>query len=216
MNHVQVIPVGESAVRSCTFQELENLIQFTYQPTLSFENEKVHTAVRELCASSALENALTVRQRWCGVYYAQEIAKGGYFPDLIVAWINPIVGYGVFAGRDIPPQSYVGSYVGEIKRRPFLRRKRNHYCFDYSTGIFKTPFLIDAEKKGGLIRFINHSGEPNLEAMPVYVEGMLHIIVCATTLIPKGTQLTYEYGEEYWKKRDEPSETFYDLNGLLS
>lgn len=213
MDRFQVIVKGDDQVQSLTVQELESLLSFSYQPTLIFQNEKVEAEVRRLCQSPDLDEALMIRQRWCGVYYGKEIVSGTYFPNLILAWINPLVGYGVFAGQDIPPQRFVGSYVGEITRRPFLRNKRNHYCFDYATGSFKTPFLIDAEKKGGLVRFINHSDEPNLEAMPVVVEGMLHIVVCATTLIPKGTQLTYDYGEEYWRKRDEPSQKLYTLFG---
>lgn len=179
--------------------------QFEYQPKLCFETPALYQKVLELCGSGKLEEVLSMRQKWLGCFYAQEIISGALHPDLILSWINPILAWGIFAGSEIAPQTYIGCYTGEIKRRKFWKRKGNDYCFDYAAGDFKTPFLIDAEKKGGMVRFINHSNEPNLETIPVFVGGMLHIILVTTGVVLKGSPLTYDYGEDYWINRDDPS-----------
>ena len=180
-------------------------MEIKYQPVLCFETPALCQKVLELCGSGKLEKVLSMRQKWLGYFYAKEILSGALHPDLILSWINPILGWGIFAKSVIPAQTYIGCYTGEIKRRKFWKRKGNDYCFDYAAGDFKTPFLIDAEKKGGMVRFINHSDEPNLETIPVFVGGMLHIILMTTEVVAKGSQLTYDYGEDYWTNRGDPS-----------
>ncbi|MBI3901115.1 MAG: hypothetical protein HY324_03065, partial [Chlamydiia bacterium] len=41
---------------------------------------------------------LTRRQLWFGSYYRQEITSF-YLPDVVFRWINPEIGWGVFANR---------------------------------------------------------------------------------------------------------------------
>jgi SET domain-containing protein len=64
--------------------------------------------------------------------------------------------------------------------------------------------VIDAEEKGNFTRFINHSDEPNLTSRWIVVDGIYHVILFANQLIPKGTQLTYDYGPNYWSQRPGP------------
>jgi uncharacterized protein len=199
-----VLPRNEREIKRYSIHELENLGQFQYQPTLCFETPTLREEVLKACRSNILTE-LSVRQKWCSAFYRRDILSGALYPDLILKWVSPIVGYGLFAGKDIPVQSYIGTYTGVMRRWRWWFKRGNDYCFEYTAGDFKTPFFIDAEKKGGLVRFINHSENPNLETMPVLVEGVMYIILCAIAPILKGTQLTYDYGEDYWRKRDDPS-----------
>lgn len=196
----------EGSLSLSSVEEFERLFQITYQPTLSFEKAIFCKQLMQLCGSGKLEKELGRRQKWLAALYAKEVIAGEIRPNLMIKWINPLLGYGVFTERDIPSHAYIGTYVGEIKRYRFWRRKGNHYCFEYASGAFKTPFFIDAAKKGGLVRFINHSDTPNVETIPLFVGGVMHIALCTTSFIPQGRQLTYDYGEDYWAHRNDPTE----------
>jgi SET domain-containing protein len=65
--------------------------------------------------------------------------------------------------------------------------------------------VIDATK-GNLTRFINHSIHPNLKPIHVFYEGFYHLIFLALRRIEKGTQLSYDYGKNYWYIREKPVE----------
>ncbi|HSW86704.1 MAG TPA: SET domain-containing protein-lysine N-methyltransferase, partial [Rhabdochlamydiaceae bacterium] len=144
---------------------------------------------------------IETRQKWLGAFYAQEIQRGS-IPDLTIAWINFDIGYGVIANCDLPKQAYIGEYTGIVRKRRYFSDKKNGYCFEYSIGeTIKSPFIIDAKPKGNHTRFINHSDNPNLEPACVLSGGLMHIILFAIKPIPKGTQLSYDYGEDYWAKR---------------
>jgi len=207
-----MIPKGESSCRKCSIKEFELLMQIDYQPTLCFESEKVHQNILKMCSMPKLESILSMRQKWLGFFYKKEIMSGEVDSRLILSWINPSIGYGVFARKNIEAQQFIGCYTGQIRRYHFFKKNTNNYCFDYSAGSFKTSFLIDAEKQGGWVRFINHADEPNLETIPVITGGILHMILCTTTPIPQGAQLTYDYGEDYWAKKNDPSAIKYSLN----
>jgi SET domain-containing protein len=65
--------------------------------------------------------------------------------------------------------------------------------------------VIDAQDFGNHTRFINHSFQGNLEPASVYCDGLMHVIFYANKTIPAGTQLCYDYGEDYWEKRGKPA-----------
>lgn len=173
-------------------------MQITFLPTLRFGSQKIFEKVQGLCENAELDR----RQKWLGVFFGQEIAQGICHRDLLIGWVSSEIGYGVFALDEIPAFAFIGEYTGEVRKRK-RADKHNHYCFDYSIGE-KSPFLIDAEKQGNLTRFINHSSRPNLEPAAVFSEGAMHLILVSKRPIAKGEQLTYDYGEEYWRKRSLP------------
>ena len=75
--------------------------------------------------------------------------------------------------------------------------------FEYLIG-WNSAYTIDAKHKGNITRFINHSYEPNLEPLGVFSRGVMHIILRTKKWIKKGQQITYDYGPQYWKKREKP------------
>ena len=177
-------------------------MQILFLPTLRFGSQAIFEKVQHLC-QDALEQALFERrQKWLGVFFQNEIEQGVCHQDLLIRWVSQEVGYGVFALEEIPAFAFIGEYTGEVRCRK-RADKHNHYCFDYSIGE-KSPFLIDAEKQGNLTRFINHSARPNLEPIAVLSQGAMHLILQTKRAIAKGEQLTYDYGEDYWKKRSPP------------
>lgn len=88
-------------------------------------------------------------------------------------------GYGLFAGENIPKNSLITEYVGEViniaeksKRMEALRKKKetNFYFFKLAKDL-----VIDASCAGNFSRFANHSCNPNAQAIKWLVEGFPRI-----------------------------------------
>jgi uncharacterized protein len=117
-----------------------------------------------------------------------------------------IHGKGAFATRRIRPGQFVAEYEGEIldadeafERYDDDNMERHHtFLFGLGDGTY-----MDAAVGGNDSRFINHSCDPNCEA--VVEDG--HIRVYALRNIQPGAELTYDYQlqrsgrpQKSWKK----------------
>ncbi|UGQ47213.1 SET domain-containing protein [Massilia endophytica] len=110
--------------------------------------------------------------------------------------ISPVHGRGVFARRKIAAGKRIIEYTGErIDWDETCRRAEekggpiNHtFFFTLSNGM-----LIDGGANGNEARFINHSCEPNCEA----VEEDDRVYIHALRPIEKGEELNYNYGLIY-------------------
>lgn len=133
--------------------------------------------------------------------------ESAYIPAVSVQWVNDDVGHGLFAEEEIPSGAYVGEYTGFVRRndRRYFE-PLNNYCYEYPVpDEIGRSFVIDATQ-GNLTRFINHSSSPNLKPIHVFLEGYYHLIFLALKPIAKGTQLSYDYGVNYWYCREPPKE----------
>ncbi len=158
-----------------------------------------------MCKRASEKGEITTKQKWLGIFHAKEIRDGFAIPHTIEK-IDDEVGFGVFAKTEIAPFSYIGEYSGLVRKRA-RKDKSNDYCFSYFIGEgIETPFIIDAKEEGSFTRFINHSSKPNLTPLSVLAGGVMHLILVAASPISAGTQLVYDYGEEYWAKRKPPRE----------
>lgn len=103
-----------------------------------------------------------------------------------------IQGRGVFATRKIKASERVIEYRGERisdeegdRRYPFDENERHHtFLFRLEDGS-----VIDAGHGGNAAKYINHSCDPNCEA----VEEDGKILIYALQDIRKGEELTYDY-----------------------
>ncbi len=130
-------------------------------------------------------------------------------PGPINEWMeargSQIHGLGVFARRDVPKGTRMIEYTGEkIGNREADRRyddesMKRHHTFLF---ILNDRTCVDAAFDGNASRFINHSCDPNAEA--VIERG--HIWIDAVRKIPAGTEIVYDYQYE-----DEPDYTEEDL-----
>ena len=123
-------------------------------------------------------------------------------------WIDEDVGYGLYAEEAIEAGEYVGEYTGTVRRndRRYFE-PLNNYCYEYPVlDEIGRSFVIDATR-GNATRFINHSFDPNLKPIHVFVEGFYHLIFIAIKRIEKGYQLAYDYGVNYWYVRNPPKVT---------
>jgi uncharacterized protein len=112
---------------------------------------------------------------------------------------SKIHGRGVIATRDIPAGEKLMEYVGEVitpseadRRYPFDEEKP-HHTFLFSVNSRK---IIDAAYQGNVARWINHSCNPNCEAL--IEKG--RVFIYAIKDIKKGEELVYDY----WFVLDEP------------
>jgi uncharacterized protein len=141
------------------------------------------------------------------------LTKAGKLPRQATGPVNewmelrrsPIQGLGGFARVDIPKGTRIIEYTGEkisnaeADRRYDDEKMRRHHTFLF---ILNSRTILDAAVGGNEARFINHSCEPNCEA----VIGRGHIWIESTRRIPAGTELVYDYQFE-----DDPEYTDDDL-----
>jgi SET domain-containing protein len=121
---------------------------------------------------------------------------------------SAIQGRGAFATRRIRKGERVIEYTGERitnaeadKRYDDDRMRRHHtYLFTLTQRT-----VVDGGAGGNASRFINHSCEPNCEA--VIEDG--HIWIRALRTIAKGRELTYDYQYERVGGDDEADERKY-------
>lgn len=113
-------------------------------------------------------------------------------------------GWGVVAGEDIPRGAFVVQYVGEIIPNEVAnsrgnRTGRQSYLFDldFNMGGGASRYTVDAHNFGNIAHFFNHSCDPNLCIMAIYIDNLdpdMHLIAFfACRDIKFGEELTFDY-----------------------
>jgi hypothetical protein len=131
----------------------------------------------------------------------------GYQAPMYLKFINEIVGFGVFALKDIENNEFVGEYTGRL-----LTFSEAYKLSLTESGYFMglrmrfANVVIDAKKSGNFARFFNHSYKPNVG---VCGYNLNHTIFITEKRIKKDEQLFINYGDAYWSPRTKPLE----LNG---
>ena len=96
---------------------------------------------------------------------------------------SAIHNWGLYAMEAIPKDDMIIEYVGEEVRQSVanIREKRYIKAGIGSSYLFRIDdvTVIDATKKGGIARFINHSCMPNCTAKIIKVEGSKRIVIYA-------------------------------------
>lgn len=209
--NMDVFTSEKKVIRLSTPSDFEQFFCLRYLSHLEFNQEKIKLSVNRRCLRALARGWITPRQRWLGAYYATSMAGSTLISasDLTIRWIDREIGYGVWTNRLIKARTFIGEYSGIVHKRHWWKRRENLYCFDYTVGPHRsTSLVIDSQDAGNHTRFINHSFCPNLNLVSVYWRGLIHVILYANRDIPADSQLLYDYGEEYWKKRPSPKEIF--------
>lgn len=127
--------------------------------------------------------------------------------DAIEVRESPIDGKGAFAVRPIPKGTRIVEYAGERITHQEADKRYDEDAMEHPhTYLFTLDkkTVIDATVEGNQARYINHSCEPNCEAVTedghVYIEALRDISI--------GQELTYNYHLEYkgryraeWRER---------------
>lgn len=96
---------------------------------------------------------------------------------------SAIHNWGLYAMENIPKDDMIIEYVGEQVRQQISELRERSYLKSGigSSYLFRIDdnTVIDATKKGGIARFINHSCMPNCTAKIIKVEGSKRIVIYA-------------------------------------
>lgn len=118
--------------------------------------------------------------------------------ELVIYRTSGIHGTGGFARVNIPAETNIVEYVGEIISKDESARRcesDNVYIFDLDE-----EHDLDGSAESNLARFINHSCAPNCEAQ--WDEE--HIWIVAIRDIKAGEELTFNYGYDLENYKDHP------------
>ncbi|KAK6456186.1 histone methyltransferase [Scheffersomyces xylosifermentans] len=110
---------------------------------------------------------------------------------------SAIHNWGLYALEPIAAKEMIIEYVGESIRQQVAENREKGYL---KTGIGSSYLfridentVIDATKKGGIARFINHCCSPSCTAKIIKVEGEKRIVIYALRDIEANEELTYDY-----------------------
>lgn len=176
--------------------------KIAYLPRTVYVDEGVRSAILRRCARVDRKGKVERERRWLGSYYSRELEEE-YFPPFEIRWVNTRIGYGVYARSLLLPCAFIGEYTGYVRRKKLFFAKSSDYCFGLETHMGWPGYVIDAEKGGNMTRFLNHSQRPNLEPVAIFHKGLIRIVLRTLRRIEKGEQLTYDYGVDYWRKRED-------------
>lgn len=110
----------------------------------------------------------------------------------------------VVAALDIPADVVLGEYVSELRKEkvdPHCRPANNGYRLMMKRDLDHTPnqrIIIEASKKGNLMRFLNHSCDATCRFRQVH-NGRDHtVVVVSNRIIHAGEEVTVNYGDDIW------------------
>lgn len=113
---------------------------------------------------------------------------------------SPIHGNGVFAVRNIPTGTELIEYQG---KRMTQAEADDHYEGDVDSGhtflfTLNEHYVVDGNQEGNDARWINHSCDPNCEALLIETDdgNPAHdrVVIESIRAIKVGEELTYNYG----------------------
>ncbi|SPN73990.1 Predicted restriction endonuclease,SET domain [Chlamydia serpentis] len=189
-----------------SLERASQLLRFRLLTSLVFFDWRVEQQILNFCHKAEKRHLISPLAKWLGKLHKQDLIKPPT-PPVSICWINSYIGYGVFAYDDIPPWTYIGEYTGVLRRRQAIWMDENDYCFRYPMPLFSWKyFTIDSGSRGNITRFINHSDQPNAEAVGIFNNGLFHVIIRTITRIHAGQEICYHYGPLYWKHRKKREE----------
>ena len=104
-------------------------------------------------------------------------------------------GKGLFADEDIPKGVCIIEYTGHLLNEDDAERDTGKYYFDVGRNL-----TIDGNIPANIARYINHSCRANCEAIGPRGK----VFIFSTKRIRAGTELTYDYGKEYFERHIKP------------
>ena len=106
-------------------------------------------------------------------------------------------GLGLFAAEDIKKDQLIIEYTGDRINDAEADRRGGKYLFTVTDDLF-----LDGKDRRHTARYLNHSCRPNAEAEHETTEDRIYIR--AKKRIPAGEEITYHYGQEYFKQLIKP------------
>lgn len=194
----KIVERGQHTVHRYTPAELLRVRGVIYTPTLYFTDLATWLEMLEEPPWIWTQSYLGREMRKRGEEYGARITSG-WIANMTVVWLGEPIGYGVITNRNLAPGDYIGTYTGAVRRIKRSYPNLNAYCTHYPTRWWSHHYyVIDAQLHGNEMRYINHSDTPNLTAMWAVDRGLMHLLFFADEEIPRGEQLTIDYGADFW------------------
>ncbi|XP_056174705.1 uncharacterized protein LOC115686186 isoform X3 [Syzygium oleosum] len=162
-------------------------------------NAWTHIHGQKKCSQAILQLPHSVAESDCRKEYGRYKQAKGW--KRLVVYKSGIHALGLYASQFIYRGEMVVEYVGEIvglriadKREREYQSGRRIQCKSacYFFRIDK-EHIIDATRKGGIARFVNHSCQPNCVAKVISVRDEKKVIFFAQRDILPGEEITYDY-----------------------
>lgn len=210
---IKVLFKGKKKPKVLHVKDLEQYFDISYTRGLHFANKSSCQEVCKRCQKALERQGISQRDLHYGLLYSHEI-RNNFNHSGIIQWVDEEVGYGYFTDCDIKKGQYIGEYNGLIispgKEIPHhLYHSQNwedpFYFMLYPPDEpdWTQRYFINSKVFGAEMRFLNHSDTPNCTVFPCLENGLFHRIIIAHQDIPKGKQLTYNYGLPYWLFQEE-------------
>lgn len=136
--------------------------------------------------------------------YGEKLINKTYAP-VYIKKIDKNMGYGLFAAQSLKADDLIGEYTGIVQEAFHLdpsdkdTSAKTEYAWDYPDDIPGLPPLeINAREAGGVLRFVNHSFQPNLRIEHTDVDNEWKIFFVADGNIEADSELFVDYGDAYW------------------
>lgn len=138
-----------------------------------------------------------------------ESIKQGAMAEFSIRVVSEDVGWGLFAEEALETGAFVGEYCGVVgPGKVFLADGdksagregfETDYAWDYPDAWNEDIlYEVNAREAGNELRYVNHSFDANLEVDHCLVDQHWILFFKAARPLVPGTQLTVDYGEEYW------------------
>uniref|UniRef100_A0A915EAE6 SET domain-containing protein n=1 Tax=Ditylenchus dipsaci TaxID=166011 RepID=A0A915EAE6_9BILA len=128
---------------------------------------------------------------------------------------TPKAGWAVRSRQFIECGTFIAEFVGEIlsPKEAEIRRAPEDYSYQVANEISKRGHYVDPTRYGNISRFFNHSCLENLLPMRFFSshrdETRPSIGFVALKDILPGSELTIDYGMDWWRKKIETLDDFY-------
>ncbi|RKP34703.1 hypothetical protein BJ085DRAFT_4474, partial [Dimargaris cristalligena] len=142
----------------------------------------------------------------CGDKCTNQIIQKRQMQSKLEVFWSGARGFGLKTKEMLPRDTFIMEYRGEIiSSQECLRRMTcsyqnncHYYFLDYHQGE-----MLDATTKGSILRFANHSCEPNCRMEKWKINGEYAIVMVADRDIPAGDELVYDYNYSMLTSTDE-------------
>jgi hypothetical protein len=195
--HIRMLRKGSDQASYYTVDEFYKVMGISFIETPRYSSFAFLKQVQSDCPYLLAKTVFGTEQRSLGVSLRKRLFTG-FFEEVSIEWIDEYKGYGLFAAKSFPKETYLGEYVGIVRKIDRIN-KGNEYCFRYPTKLFSFHnYCIDAVDCGNEARFINHSETPNLIPICALDRNLVHIAFFTSRQIAQGEELTFNYGATFW------------------
>ncbi|XP_061376429.1 uncharacterized protein LOC133318449 isoform X2 [Gastrolobium bilobum] len=161
-------------------------------------NAWIHINGQKMCSQGLPKFPDLEIEHDCREYTRYKQAKGWRH---LVVYKSGIHALGLYTSRFISQGEMVVEYVGEIVGLRVADKRENEYQsgrkLQYKSACYffriDKEHIIDATRKGGIARFVNHSCLPNCVAKVITVRHEKKVVFFAERDIFPGEEITYDY-----------------------